>query len=1334
MAERQVEMPTLPPGIREGMIQQNTGKGSGKERGKEQKLSSSDGLRQLLKANEYIQKKGKYEATFTGKVTELTDKFVSYMNRQFFYDIPEFYPFRKKVIIYKQTSLFFMCFDMFIVFGSFLLCMNYVAETYDSSYEGQLYYGWTETIFTAVFIVDFLFSWYIFEGRTINYFTRFHTIIDFLTIVPVLTSYGTPDKGTNVFQIFRFLRILRLLRILKAFKEIYGFDELNRQIAQLSLTLVSLIFVAAGVVEMLENEVKQEMYYDCLYSTKETNFEPSCSPDAPYSELASCDCHDFEYRCTSVYARSDAKGEPSQVRCRQYTFFECIYFILVTLSTVGYGDISPSHGLSRLATVLILVAIVVLLPIQISKLSDLLALKSPYRASYIPAKKRSHIMVCGFVNNKEKLENLYRELFNEGRCTEFGPDFQVLILGRNEPKEEVIIFLISKTVDGRMVYRIGDVLSSDDMSRVSCEMALAVFFLCDPSLTGKKAMHADIEVVLETIAVESINGDIETLSQMILHENRDLIFDTDVDVILTFQDYKATLMARNAMCPGMATLLEGLITSSTILATKKSTNEKLFCTWQLEYFASCDKEIYLFKLDHSLLARLSYKWPLIVEGLYLQYGYICLGVCDEDACSMVLNPTFYEINTEGGAEEFFKIFTHGILIADTQVAANTVTTLSEEVGEISDMIEKMFEAEVQIPCCRVEDNETNEEEEEDFMDAFNTADNSVVKLHSGMDNEIAELGILYRREKTNSAFLRKFYDNSPTYERYVRDRSSLKARNTNYLETVEKVGEVAPGTRGHVVIIGATVELPHVLRECRRPLITKDRRRKIIIFAPDDPSTVSKVYIKEHVEDVIWVRGSSIALEEPHKLSHKLQLESAFSVCIMSADLFGTDHEDDTEDTINTDHGDLVLFYLQLQNNLPNTVFFSCYFENTHKLTLLDMKISDYVRKHRMLQVEKDALDAIAEDESDNRSFVLRKGGFILDDGTIAPYANDLDNRAGKQTKSKYNFHSSKKENQDIEHDSHLTQRLKENSSEQFWDFRRSPSSLSIVASGKAFASSSFDALLVQCFLSKVSAKFFECLTQGQKYQTIFQIKIPPAFVGRPFKDFFRVMMSRNILVLSLYRAPSDTNEAQFPYVVTGPSELYWTDKEYGKISKEARKAILHLEDQAFVFTNPDLLAYVLNDLESELERKYNGSGKSHIKPHKRNSSPLGDDSNSSSSSSSSKGKEKAIITSISPTQERSDIASASKTLGGGTASTDGGKEVNALLNKISDFEDSLNLDGAVVHKSNKTQNNLDLQEIPRIPKPAYSTVPSDEIVVAAQGNGGGAKQAQVEVEKEDFL
>ena len=86
---------------------------------------------------------------------------------------------------------------------------------------------------------------------------------------------------------------------------------------------------------------------------------------------------------------------------------------MVTINTVGYGDIAPTYVGSRLAICCLLVVTVVLLPMELNKLNSLLALKSPFRQVFIPTHNQSHVLVAGCVNYREKLEAFFREFFHD---------------------------------------------------------------------------------------------------------------------------------------------------------------------------------------------------------------------------------------------------------------------------------------------------------------------------------------------------------------------------------------------------------------------------------------------------------------------------------------------------------------------------------------------------------------------------------------------------------------------------------------------------------------------------------------------------------------------------------------------------------------------------------------------------------------------------------------------------------------------------------------------------------------------------------------------------------
>jgi voltage-gated potassium channel len=157
-----------------------------------------------------------------------------------------------------------------------------------------------EWFFTVLFTIEYLMR-LICVGQPLRYAFSFFGIVDFLAVIPTYFSLLLP--GTQYLLVIRILRILRVFRVLKLVPYLNAANLLakalnasRRKIAVFVYVVLTLVTLAGSVMYVIEGE---------------TN------------------------------------GFTSIPRS--------IYWAIVTVTTVGYGDISPQTGLGQmLAAVLML--------------------------------------------------------------------------------------------------------------------------------------------------------------------------------------------------------------------------------------------------------------------------------------------------------------------------------------------------------------------------------------------------------------------------------------------------------------------------------------------------------------------------------------------------------------------------------------------------------------------------------------------------------------------------------------------------------------------------------------------------------------------------------------------------------------------------------------------------------------------------------------------------------------------------------------------------------------------------------------------------------------------
>ena len=204
-------------------------------------------------------------------------------------------------IIFEADTKAGKLFDLVLIIS---ILMSVLAVMLDSVSSIRLSYGRyliiAEWIFTILFSIEYVLR-LISVGRPIHYAVSFYGIIDFLAIIPTYLSLILP--GSQFFLVIRILRVLRIFRVLKLAKYTKQAQHLtealkasSRKITVFLFTVLTLVVIFGSLMYMIEGEA-----------------------------------HGF----TSIP--------------------HSIYWAIVTLTTVGYGDISPQTGLGQALAAVIMI-------------------------------------------------------------------------------------------------------------------------------------------------------------------------------------------------------------------------------------------------------------------------------------------------------------------------------------------------------------------------------------------------------------------------------------------------------------------------------------------------------------------------------------------------------------------------------------------------------------------------------------------------------------------------------------------------------------------------------------------------------------------------------------------------------------------------------------------------------------------------------------------------------------------------------------------------------------------------------------------------------------------
>ena len=225
------------------------------------------------------------------------------------------------------------------------------------------------------------------------------------------------------------------------------------------------------------------------------------------------------------------------------------WWAIVTMTTVGYGDFSPTTPEGRLFAVFIMFAGIALVSLLTASISSIYVAKRIREDKGLEKVNLSdHIVLCGWNKNAESIIDSLRNLSNK--------DSLHLILV-NEIHEDIVNHLRNKYKDIDLYFVAGDFTSEEILKRASIEEAHTVIII--PNIDDENIGSPDEKTIFATLTIKSLSSSVRVVAYLIQRENLTHIRRANVDEVVLSDDFGAYMIASHVMDPGIPQTTKGLL-------------------------------------------------------------------------------------------------------------------------------------------------------------------------------------------------------------------------------------------------------------------------------------------------------------------------------------------------------------------------------------------------------------------------------------------------------------------------------------------------------------------------------------------------------------------------------------------------------------------------------------------------------------------------------------------------------------------------------------------------------------------------------------------------------
>ncbi|XP_028159643.1 calcium-activated potassium channel slowpoke isoform X10 [Ostrinia furnacalis] len=438
-----------------------------------------------------------------------------------------------------------------------------------------------------IFFMVYFFIRFIAASDKLWFMLEMYSFVDYFTIPPSFVSIYLDRTWIGL----RFLRALRLmtvpdilqyLNILKTSSSI--------RLAQLVSIFISVWLTAAGIIHLLENS-----------------------------------------------------GDPLEFENSQkLSYWTCVYFLIVTMSTVGYGDVFCHTVLGRTFLVFFLLVGLAMFASSIPEIIELVGSRSKYSGELKREHGKRHIVVCGHITY-ESVSHFLKDFLHEDRED---VDVEVVFLHRKPPDLE--LEGLFKRHFTTVEFFQGTIMNPIDLQRVKVHEADACLVLANKYCQDPDA--EDAANIMRVISIKNYSDDIRVIIQLMQYHNKAYLLNIPSwdwkqgDDVICLAELKLGFIAQSCLAPGFSTMMANLFAMRSF---KTSPDTQ---AWQNDYLQGTGCEMYTETLSTSFTGM---SFPQASELCFTKLKLLLLAIeikGEEGADSKIsINPRSAKIhaNTQG---------------------------------------------------------------------------------------------------------------------------------------------------------------------------------------------------------------------------------------------------------------------------------------------------------------------------------------------------------------------------------------------------------------------------------------------------------------------------------------------------------------------------------------------------------------------------------------------------------------------------------------------------------------------------------------------------------------